>query len=226
MTEFRVDVGAVKGAMRDKFANRLSTIFAPSLGQFPQLNSEERVKQHFTLLMQHAAKNGYSRRNLCVKYCFISTHLGMLFDHDPLLHDLRTTALWQEPTVHKIVGLNRMFDHVDLMISEGLINRNTGYVPGLIEACQMPTTMAPFDIVAQVAPKRAKAFGAKKIERAFAAAIEQCRMDFPLSGCRPRDAAIACHFIGFGFWLDPLYHWVPAVLSKDGLAGLGDRLNA
>ncbi|WP_298258201.1 hypothetical protein [uncultured Litoreibacter sp.] len=173
-------MGAVKDAMRDKFVNQLSTLFTPSLGQFPKLNSEERVKQHFTLLMQHATKSGYSRRNLCVKYSFVATHLGMFFDHDPLLDDLRTTALWQEPTVHKIVGLNRMFDHVDLMISEGLINRNKGYVPGLIEACKMPTTMAPFDVVIQVAPKRAKAFGPETMERAFSAGIEQCRMDFRL----------------------------------------------
>lgn len=225
MTEFKVDVGTIKGAMQDKFATRLSSLFSPSLGQFPKLNSGDRVKQHFTLLMRHAAKSGYSRRNLCIKYCFISTHFGMFFDHDPLLHDLRKTALWQETTVHKIVGLNRMFDHADLMICEDLINRNTGYAPGLLEACQMPTTMPPLDVVTRVAPKRAKAFGAQAIERAFAAATEQCKTDFPLSGCTPRDAAIACHFIGYGFWLDPLYHWVPDVLAQDGLAGLGDSLD-
>ena len=225
MTDFTVDMGVVKNAMRANFAARLRGLFEPALGLFPELAGEQPVEQHFMLLIHHASSEGYARRNLCVKYAFIATHLGMFFRFDPLFHDLREAALSQKSGVHQIVGLNRMFDHVDLMIAEGLINRNTGFVPGLIEACKMPENVPPSEVISHIVPKRAQAFGSVALDRAFAAATHECSTGSALSGCNPRDVAIACHFLGHGFWLDPLYNWVPTVLAKEGLAGLGDRVN-
>ena len=225
MRNFKINIAALNEAINVRFANRLRKLFEPELGYIPGFISETSIQQHFMLLMQHAANEDFARRNLSVKYAFIATHLGMFFRFDPLFDKLRATALWKNPGVHKIVGLNRMFDHVDLMIAEGLINRNTGFAPGLLEACEMPKSTAPRDAVSRAAPKRAKALGADAMERAFAAAVEHCAPGAPLADCAPRDAVIAAHFRGYGFWSDPLYNWVPAVLAEEGLTGLGDKLN-
>lgn len=211
----------VNQAFRDKFAADLRRIYLPSLASLERIVGEEAIMQFFQYCMKRSEANDFALQGEIMKFSFISLHLGLYFDQDPLLDEVRIDALWGHSGVHPNVGLNRMFDNADLMIAEGLVAADQGFTPGFTDACVTPTQDASVaavrDICIAANPKRAAGLGDASLDRALAAAL----YDLDTQHSRFKDYRaewmICTYFLGHGFARNPLYAWVPWEIAEGGL---------
>lgn len=211
----------VNQAFRDKFAGDLRRIYLPSLAPLERIAGEHAVRQFFQQCMTRSEANDFALQGEIIKFSFISLHMGLYFDQDPLLDEVRTDALWGHPGVHPNVGLNRMFGNADLMIAEGLVAADQGFAPGFTDACAAPvrdaSVAAVRDICMAANPKRAAGLGDAALDRALAAALHDLDTNHPRFKGHRAEWMICTYFLGHGFARNPLYAWVPWGIAEGGL---------
>lgn len=227
----RFDLSQVRSDYQEGFVSEIADTFADSVKTVSTICGPDNTRAFFRSAISASQEAGFQLRGEIVKYSFLALHLGPLFATDPLYKDVRASMLWSHPGVHPNVGLNRMFRSTDLMIAEGLCARSDGMAPGFGTACRAtaetcrddPLAVA-FGICREANPKRFHAFGAERVHSSLGSA---CR-DPGLAGQSAelmRDWLICTYHLGMRFDRNPLFSWVPEMLTRRGLPEVGRMLD-
>lgn len=226
----RLNSARLQQGFRDKFAGDLARTFREDLGRLEEVAGAAAIRQFFLHSMARSQRNGFELQGEIIKFSFIAVHLGLYFDEDPLLAEMREGALWGHPGAHPNVGLNRMFDNADLMIAEGLIGADQGYVPGFLDACRAAKDAGSLADVHEICvaanPRRAEALGEEVVVAGLTASLRDLEHNHPRFRGHDWDWAIAAYFLGHGFARNPLFAWVPWDISEGGLTLVRRKLDA
>lgn len=227
----KFDLSEVHLHYQESFVSELADLFDASLEKLPPLCGPENTRAFFRSAIDASKSAGFQLRGEIVKYCFLTLHIGLFFDIDPLYDDIRADMLWNHAGVHPNVGLNRMFRSTDLMVAESLCAVKDGVTPGFGAACQAskracntPPLSAAFDICRTANPLRFQAFGASRVHAVLSAAEQDPRLDGH-SDAFTRDWLICTYYLGWGFDRNPLFSWVPAALMRCDLPEIGSLLD-
>lgn len=228
----RLNSARLRQGFRDKFAADLRLTFLPDLGGLDAIAGQQAVLAFFRQTMSMSEAAGFALQGEIIKFSFVALHLGLFFDRDPLLDQVRAGALWDHQGVHPNVGLNRMFDNADLMIAERLAGADQGFAPGFHEACaacEAPPQGKPLAaarvICASANPARAHALGDTALDAALTAGWRDLEDNHPRFRDHPLEWMICSYFLGHGFARNPLYAWMAWDIAKGGLPAIRRRLD-
>lgn len=227
----RFDLSQVRSEYQESFIRELAGTFENSIKTVSALCGQENTLAFFRSTTHFSNECGFKLRGEIVKYSFISLHLGLFFQTDPMYEDIRGSMLWKHAGAHPNVGLNRIFRSTDLMIAEGLCAPHDGVAPGFGASCRAAaqehgnaSVSTVFDICSEANPKRIKAIGTERILSALNAVSRDPRLQ-EQSNRFVRDWLICTYHLGFGFDSNPLFSWIPEKLARDGLVEVGSMLD-
>ncbi|MDO5606774.1 MAG: hypothetical protein Q4G25_16605 [Paracoccus sp. (in: a-proteobacteria)] len=230
----QISSARITQASRENFVSLLLRTFRADLGPLDRIAGEDALRQFFHHCMARSEAAGFALQREIIRFSFIALHMGLFFDTDPLLDEVREGALWSHPGVHPNVGLNRMFANADLMIAEGLLGADQGFTPGFPEACAKaagndngagdPLERARI-ICTETNPRRAAALGGPALDRALRAGWRDLEENHPRFRDHPLEWMICSVFLGHGFARNPLYSWVSWDIAQGGLPAVRRRLH-
>lgn len=226
----KVNIEAFNEPYRKEYAIELREIFEKTMDPFCPNYGSENSQRFFETIIIKSEENGFKQKNEIIKFAFISIYAGLFFKEDPLYFKVMNDALWANEGVHPNIGLNRMFNHVDLMIAEGILGNTKPFSQELFAATpakvnKNQTIHSILEMLTEINEKRTKAFGEDMVRQALEIYAIDETVHNPSQIMRKAEWIILSYFLGFHFHKNPLYQWIPEILTKNGYDRVLEQLN-
>lgn len=222
---FLLDSKKLREAYIGKYALKLQQLYEKEMQPFTTFTMPRKVREFFVRCIKKSESLQFNLENEIIKYAFITIYLGNHFDTDALYQNLRAESLWQRSGVHPNIGLNRLFDIVDLMVAESISGNKRPFNDHLLNAGSLilarELNIDTFiDRLMALDLKRSEFFGKECIQKAIISYDSDLdtQPDY-----RSISHAWFCYsyFLGYKFYKNPLYDWLPDYsLEKGPIAAL------